>query len=108
MNRNHTQVARSISDILDGLHSDLITVQAAVSSPESECVEAHIEEMQKLDHITQTVEAIATCLRNIETHADKNGNISVEALCHDVKLDRVCAKLKGLDAAERSSDIELF
>lgn len=113
---------RSVNDVMDHLASlldetcrDFMGVQRVVGESMSAAPlsNADVQALQKLDSATQTVEAVATILKNLVVcYAQRNAPpLDVAALSQGVKLSHVVDVLNnGAQASQTShaGEVDLF
>ncbi|MBB2189424.1 hypothetical protein HLH34_05525 [Gluconacetobacter azotocaptans] len=107
------QVLGRAASLLDQACGDLLDAQRAVD----ECLQNHAlgdkgaRDLQKLDLATQTIDAVATVLRNLMSCSEAETPIRVAGLYDGVKLGEVVRVLRGDNApgtTQRSGEIDLF
>lgn len=110
----HEALIRVIQ-VMDKVHEELLDTQQAMDK----CVQSHMldegemHNLQKLDSATQTVEALATALKNLTAHSDagKSDRVNVATLSNGIKLSEVVRILAGeeqTDTMHQCGEIDLF
>ncbi|GAB6969072.1 hypothetical protein JCM25156A_31110 [Komagataeibacter kakiaceti JCM 25156] len=110
----HEALIRVIQ-VMDRVHEELLDTQQVIDK----CVQNHMldegemHNLQKLDSATQTVEALATALKNLTAHSDvgKSDRVNVAALSDGIKLSevvRILAGEKKTDTTHQCGEIDLF
>ncbi|GBQ80061.1 hypothetical protein AA13595_0210 [Gluconacetobacter johannae DSM 13595] len=107
------EVLGRVASLLELACGDLLDAQRAVD----ECLQTHAlgdkgaRDLQKLDLATQTVDAVATVLRNLMSCSEVATPVQGIGLYDGVKLDEVVRVLRGdnaLGTTQRSGEVDLF
>lgn len=113
--RSVSDVMDHLVDLLDETCRDFTGVQRVVgeSMPAALLSDADVQALQKLDSATQTVEAVATILKNlVACYAQRNEPpLDVAALSRGVKLSHVVDVLhNGVQASQpcHAGEVDLF
>lgn len=109
----HDALTRVVQ-IADTVHGELLDTQQAVDR----CASGHalddseMQNLQKLDAATQTVEALATALRNlIACSTGEAATVNMSSLCSGIRLGSVVRILEGespADTAVCSGEMDFF
>ncbi|GAB6853220.1 hypothetical protein [Asaia astilbis] len=114
MNTQPREVLSNIVQQLTATYGDLLSVQAAIerSAIGNAFHEDEIENLQKLDHATQFVDAITTILQNILTVPlwDEKAEISLDAVLQGVRLGNVRSVFLGRETQshEAAGEMDFF
>ncbi|RFD21022.1 hypothetical protein DY926_02950 [Komagataeibacter melaceti] len=104
-----------VTHIMDSVYEELLGTQQAIEK----CVQSHMldegemHNIQKLDSATQTVEALATVLKNLIAcpAATMSDTVNVATLYDGVKLGEVVQALGGeeqVDRTHQAGEVDLF